>query len=232
MDIMDTIKEQVESNTILLYMKGSPDQPQCGFSAQASQILMACGERFAYIDILANPDIRANLPQYSNWPTFPQLFVEGELVGGCDIITEMYQNGELQPLIKAAGQSATAADVPRCRAYISRTQAAPGCASQRASQASRTFARGSGYKGPCGGWTAGINSAAGPVHEVIFILSISFQVHNCAGSIMKFIFSGNADLTTLGRADSQRAIPGILLAKIDPCGLNTVCVPCLDTEAV
>jgi len=110
MDIMDTIKEQVESNTILLYMKGSPDQPQCGFSAQASQILMACGERFAYIDILANPDIRANLPQYSNWPTFPQLFVEGELVGGCDIITEMYQNGELQPLIKAAGQSATAAD--------------------------------------------------------------------------------------------------------------------------
>ena len=106
MDIIETIKDQIESNPILLYMKGSPDQPQCGFSAQTSQILMACGERFAYIDILSNPEIRANLPKYSDWPTFPQLFVEGELVGGCDIITEMYQSGELQPLIKAAAQTA------------------------------------------------------------------------------------------------------------------------------
>ena len=107
MEIMDAIKEQIDSNTILLYMKGSPDQPQCGFSAQASQILMACGERFAYIDILANPEIRANLPKISEWPTFPQLFVNGELVGGCDIITEMYQSGELQPMIKAAAEAAT-----------------------------------------------------------------------------------------------------------------------------
>ena len=104
MDIIEAIKEQIDSNSILLYMKGSPDQPQCGFSAQASQILMACGERFAYIDILANPEIRANLPKHSNWPTFPQLFVGGELVGGCDIITEMYQSGELQPLIKQAAE--------------------------------------------------------------------------------------------------------------------------------
>jgi monothiol glutaredoxin len=102
MDIIETIKDQVNSNPILLYMKGSPDAPQCGFSAQVTQILMACGERFAYIDILANPDIRANLPQYSEWPTFPQLFVEGELVGGCDIIVEMHQSGELLPIIKAA----------------------------------------------------------------------------------------------------------------------------------
>ena len=102
MDIMQTIKEQVESNPILIYMKGSPDQPQCGFSAQATQALMACGEKFAYIDILSNPEIRANLPQYSEWPTFPQLFVGGELVGGSDIIAEMYQSGELQPLVKAA----------------------------------------------------------------------------------------------------------------------------------
>jgi len=80
-------------------MKGSPDQPQCGFSSQASQMLMACGKPFAYIDILANPEIRANLPKFSEWPTFPQLFVQGELVGGCDIITEMYQSGELQSLI-------------------------------------------------------------------------------------------------------------------------------------
>jgi monothiol glutaredoxin len=105
MDILESIKEQITANPILLYMKGSPDQPQCGFSAKASQILMACGERFAYIDILANPDVRASLPQISNWPTFPQLFVDGELVGGCDIITEMYESGELQPIIKSAGKS-------------------------------------------------------------------------------------------------------------------------------
>lgn len=104
LDILETIKEQVENHTILLYMKGSPDQPQCGFSAQVSQLLMACGEKFAYIDILSNPEIRANLPKFSEWPTFPQLFVEGELVGGCDIITEMYQSGELQPLIKEAAE--------------------------------------------------------------------------------------------------------------------------------
>ena len=104
MEIVETIKDQIANNAILLYMKGSPDQPQCGFSAQASQILMACGERFAYIDILANPDIRANLPSVSEWPTFPQLFIEGELVGGCDIIVEMYENGELQPMIKDASQ--------------------------------------------------------------------------------------------------------------------------------
>jgi len=98
-DILESIQQQVTQNPILIYMKGSPDQPQCGFSSQASQMLMACGKPFAYIDILANPEIRANLPKFSEWPTFPQLFVQGELVGGCDIITEMYQSGELQSLI-------------------------------------------------------------------------------------------------------------------------------------
>jgi monothiol glutaredoxin len=109
MDIIETIKEQIESNNILLYMKGSPNQPQCGFSARTVQALMACGERFAYVDILANPDIRANLPKYANWPTFPQLWVDGELVGGCDIVTEMFESGELQTLVKeaAAGQVAS-----------------------------------------------------------------------------------------------------------------------------
>jgi monothiol glutaredoxin len=102
METLEVIKQQVEGNSILIYMKGSPDQPQCGFSAQATQVLMACGEKFAYIDILSNPEIRANLPQYSNWPTFPQLFVGGELVGGCDIITETYESGELLPMIKSA----------------------------------------------------------------------------------------------------------------------------------
>jgi monothiol glutaredoxin len=102
MDIIETIKEQIEGNRILLYMKGSPNQPQCGFSARTSQALMACGERFAYVDVLANPEIRANLPKYANWPTFPQLWVDGELIGGCDIVLEMFESGELQTLIKEA----------------------------------------------------------------------------------------------------------------------------------
>ena len=109
MEIIETIKEQIENNDILLYMKGSPNQPQCGFSARTVQALMACGQRFAYVDILANPDICANLPTYANWPTFPQLWVKGELIGGCDIVTEMYESGELKELIdEAAGAQAEA----------------------------------------------------------------------------------------------------------------------------
>ncbi len=104
-NIEETIKEQINNNPIILYMKGDPNQPQCGFSSQATQILMACGERFAYVDILSNPEIRANLPKISDWPTFPQLFVDGELVGGCDIMTEMHQSGELKTLL--AGVSVT-----------------------------------------------------------------------------------------------------------------------------
>ena len=106
MDIMETIREQVEGNPIILYMKGSPNAPQCGFSARTVEALMACGERFAYVDVLSNPEIRANLPKYANWPTFPQLWVNGELVGGCDIITEMHENGELAELVKAAAPKA------------------------------------------------------------------------------------------------------------------------------
>jgi len=101
-DVMDTIRDQIQSNDIILYMKGSPDAPQCGFSARTVQCLMDCGERFAFVDVLSNPEVRANLPKYGNWPTFPQLWVKGELIGGCDIVTEMYTKGELQPLIKAA----------------------------------------------------------------------------------------------------------------------------------
>lgn len=105
-DIQDQIAQQIADHPILIYMKGSPEQPRCGFSAQASQALMACGKPFAFIDILSNPEIRAQLPQYSEWPTFPQLFVQGELVGGCDIITEMYQSGELQTLINEVPEEA------------------------------------------------------------------------------------------------------------------------------
>ena len=108
MDIIETIKEQIANNTILLYMKGSPNAPQCGFSSRASQAVMQCGEKFAYVDILQNPEIRANLPKYANWPTFPQLWVNGELVGGSDILAEMFEKGELQTLVKDAAAKANA----------------------------------------------------------------------------------------------------------------------------
>lgn len=101
-ETVEIIKEQIASNPVLLYMKGSPNAPQCGFSARAVQVLMAVGEKFGYVDILQNPDIRATLPQYANWPTFPQLWVGGELVGGSDILLELFEKGELQPLIKEA----------------------------------------------------------------------------------------------------------------------------------
>ena len=99
MTILKDIDQQVNANPILLYMKASPDAPQCGFSSKASQILIACGKPFSFVDILSNPEIRANLPEYSSWPTFPQLFVKGELVGGSDILSELHENGELQKII-------------------------------------------------------------------------------------------------------------------------------------
>lgn len=108
MSIEQTIRDQISSNSILLYMKGSPDQPQCGFSAQVVQCLMACGKRFAFVDILANPEIRSTLPHIANWPTFPQLYIDGELVGGCDIIADLHQKGELQTLIDASSEPAAA----------------------------------------------------------------------------------------------------------------------------
>lgn len=101
-EVISAIKAQIEDNPILLYMKGSPQAPQCGFSAQTVQCMVACGQRFAYVDILSNPEIRATLPGYANWPTFPQLWVANELVGGCDIITEMFESGELQTLLDEA----------------------------------------------------------------------------------------------------------------------------------
>ena len=99
MDIEKEIKEQIKSNPILLYMKGSPDAPQCGFSSRATQLLISCGKPFSFVDILSNSEIRTNLPKVSNWPTFPQLFIGGELVGGSDIMVEMHEKGELQEMI-------------------------------------------------------------------------------------------------------------------------------------
>lgn len=101
-DTLDKIKKQIAEHTILLYMKGTPKMPQCGFSARAVQCIEGCGVDFAFVDVLANPDIRQALPQYADWPTFPQLYVKGELIGGSDIIAEMYQQGELESLLREA----------------------------------------------------------------------------------------------------------------------------------
>jgi len=101
-DTIEKIKQQIADNAIILYMKGSPKMPQCGFSARAVQCIDACGVEFASVDALANPDIRQTLPQYADWPTFPQLYVKGELIGGSDIILEMYQQGELETLLREA----------------------------------------------------------------------------------------------------------------------------------
>jgi len=105
-EIITTIEKQIQDNPILLYMKGSPQAPQCGFSAQTVQCMVSCGQKFAYVDILSNPEIRSALPGYASWPTFPQLWVEGELVGGCDIITEMFESGELETLLDSAASEA------------------------------------------------------------------------------------------------------------------------------
>ncbi len=102
MDIIEQIKTTVEQNPVVLFMKGSPDFPQCGFSMRTSEALKACDVEFTYVDVLANPEIRSNLPQYSNWPTFPQLFINGELVGGCDIVMDLYEKGDLQNMAKQA----------------------------------------------------------------------------------------------------------------------------------
>ena len=102
MSIEEKIKNQIKENNILIYMKGSPYEPKCGFSARTVQALIDCGAEFSYVDILENQDIRENLPSISDWPTFPQVFVTGELIGGCDIVTEMHESGDLQTIIKKA----------------------------------------------------------------------------------------------------------------------------------
>lgn len=100
-NIEEQIGEQISENAIILYMKGIPKIPQCGFSARAVQILEACGAEFAFVNVLEHPDIRQTLPKVSSWPTFPQLFVSGELIGGSDIIMQLYQEGKLQKIIAA-----------------------------------------------------------------------------------------------------------------------------------
>lgn len=109
MDVLEEIKQIIADNPIVLFMKGTPEFPQCGFSMRTAEALKACNVQFTYVDILAAPEVRANLPQVSNWPTFPQVFIKGELVGGCDITLDLYQKGELQKMAQEAASAETGA---------------------------------------------------------------------------------------------------------------------------
>lgn len=100
MDVNARIKEQLESHDVLLYMKGTPDFPQCGFSGQTIAALNAIGKPYSFVNIFEDQEVREGLKEYSNWPTFPQLYVKGELIGGCDIVIEMYHSGELKTLLE------------------------------------------------------------------------------------------------------------------------------------
>jgi monothiol glutaredoxin len=103
MSVDDRIRQQLATAPVVLFMKGTPDFPQCGFSAQTAGALRQLGARFHHVNIFDDPELREGLKRFSNWPTYPQLYVNGELVGGCDIAMEMYRNGELKELLRTAG---------------------------------------------------------------------------------------------------------------------------------
>ncbi len=101
-EALDRIDEQVKGNKVMIYMKGTPQFPQCGFSSRAVEALKQCGREFAYCNVLADPGVFQDLPQYADWPTFPQVYINGELIGGCDITLEMFDNGDLKKMIDEA----------------------------------------------------------------------------------------------------------------------------------
>ena len=105
MKTTDMIRQQLNDNPVILYMKGTPDEPRCGFSAKAAGLLKSSGSAYAYVDVMANPLIMQALPEVSDFPTFPQLFIQGEIIGGSDIVESMLATGELQPMLKAAAEA-------------------------------------------------------------------------------------------------------------------------------
>ena len=107
MDVLDRIKQQVETHPVIVYMKGTPQLPQCGFSSRTAEALKSLGIEFAYVNVLADPEIFQNLPRFADWPTFPQVYVDGELIGGCDITLEMHSSGDLEKMDKVALDKAT-----------------------------------------------------------------------------------------------------------------------------
>ena len=103
MDVLERIQKQVDENPIVIYMKGTPQMPSCGFSSRTAQALQGCGVEFAYVNVLADPEIFENLPRFADWPTFPQVYINGELIGGCDITLELHASGELKKMVEEAG---------------------------------------------------------------------------------------------------------------------------------
>jgi len=102
MDVLERIKQQVESHPVLIYMKGTPQLPQCGFSSRTTEALKSLEVEFAFVNVLSDPEIFENLPRFADWPTFPQVYVDGELIGGCDITLEMHASGDLEIMVKDA----------------------------------------------------------------------------------------------------------------------------------
>lgn len=102
MDVMQRIDEAVKKHPVFIFMKGTPQFPQCGFSSRASEALRRCGQEFGYCNVLADPEIFQNLPRYADWPTFPQIYINGELIGGCDITLELFEKGDLQKMVEEA----------------------------------------------------------------------------------------------------------------------------------
>ena len=102
MDALERIDQQVKGNAVVIYMKGTPQFPQCGFSMRAAAALQECGVPFAYVNVLQDPEIFESLPRYADWPTFPQIYIDGELVGGCDITLELHANGQLREMMESA----------------------------------------------------------------------------------------------------------------------------------
>jgi monothiol glutaredoxin len=102
MDVIERIKQQVDTNPVIIYMKGTPQLPQCGFSSRTVEALKSLEIEFAYVNVLSDPEIFQNLPRFADWPTFPQVYVDGELIGGCDITLEMHQSGDLEKIAKDA----------------------------------------------------------------------------------------------------------------------------------
>ncbi|MBD3618028.1 MAG: Grx4 family monothiol glutaredoxin [Chromatiales bacterium] len=102
MDVMDRIKQHVDENPVIIFMKGTPQFPMCGFSSRTAEALKQCGQEFAYVNVLADQEIFQNLPRFADWPTFPQVYINGELIGGCDITLELFERGELKKLVEEA----------------------------------------------------------------------------------------------------------------------------------
>ncbi len=103
MSVIERIKDQLENNSVILYMKGTPDFPQCGFSGQTVQVLEAVQAKYTAVNIFEDPELREALKEYSHWPTYPQLYIDGQLVGGCDIVIDLYKKGELASLLASVG---------------------------------------------------------------------------------------------------------------------------------